>query len=337
MKFLVTGANGHVGLALCELLLQRGHQVRASMRGIDDAEKSGPLRKLGVELAEADVLDSAAMEKAAAGLDGMFHVAAVYKLVVKDPERELMRPALVGAENALRAAKKAGMKRVVLTSSTVAVGTRRSSPERPLDERDWNDNAQAPYSLAKTRAERRAIELANELGVELVAVNPSGVLGPGFHRHTPSTSSIRACLTGELPVAPPFRGGYVDVRDVAMGHALAMATPNANGRYLLSTRCLDIIQLCRLVKEQEPKAKIPMGVLPKWMLPMARGFDAMMAGMKGTPRQLSADMTEEFSDLTLEFDTSRAQRELGWKPLPFEQTLGDTIRWIQERNPPLWS
>jgi dihydroflavonol-4-reductase len=337
MKFLVTGANGHVGLALCELLLQRGHDVRGSMRGAADAEKSDPLRKLGVEPVEADVLDGPALEKAATGMDGMFHVAAVYKLVAKDPEREILAPAIQGAENALRAAKKAGMKRVVLTSSTVVVGTRRTSPERPLDERDWNDHAVGPYPRAKTRAERRAVELAQELGLELVAVNPSGVLGPGFHRHTPSTSPVRACLLGELPFAPPFRGGYVDVRDVAMGHALAMANPSATGRYVLNTRCLDIIELCRLVKEQDAKARVPMGVLPKWMLPMARGFDALMASTKGAPRQLSAEMTEEFSDRTVEFSANRAQSELGWKPRPIEETLGDTIRWIHQRRPPLWS
>jgi dihydroflavonol-4-reductase len=307
------------------------------MRNAADAEKSGPLRKLGVEIVEADVLDAPSMDRAAEGMEGLFHVAAVYKLVVKDPDKELMQPSLQGAETAVRAAKKAGVRRVVLTSSSTAVGTRRSSPDRALDERDWNDHTVSPYPLAKTRAERRAVELGQELGVDVVAVNPCGVLGPGFYRHTPSTAPIRAELNGELPAAPPFRGGYVDVRDVASAHNQAMDTAAAKGRNLIHARCLDIIELARLVKLCEPSARVPSMVLPSWSMPMIRGFDWVMHKTRGVPRQISAEMIDEFGDLTVDFDSSRAQRELGWKPRPFEQTVADTVHWIQTQKPPLWS
>lgn len=336
MKVLVTGANGHVGFTLASLLVERGHQVRASMRNAADPEKSAPLRKLGVEVVEADILDPAAMERAAAGVEGLFHVAAVFQMVVTDPQNTLIRPAVEGVENALRAAKRAGLRRVVLTSSTVAVGTRRPA-DRPIDERDWNDGAHAPYAVAKVRAERRAVELAKELDVDLVAVNPTAILGPGFHRHTPSTAPIRAMLEGDMPVAPPVRAGYVDVRDVALGHLQAMENERASGRYILNARALTMLELAGLVGQVEPGAKVPRRMLPPWAVPMIVFFDWIMAAARGTPRLASNTLLEENGDLTLEFDSSRAQRELGWKPRPVEESVADTVRWIQEHNPPLWS
>ena len=191
MRALVTGAAGHLGTSLTELLVARGHQVRAALRGSDDPKKTGPLRKLGVEVVEADVLDAAAVERAAQGMDALFHLAAVFRFVTDDPDA-IIEPAVRGAEHALRAAKKAGIGRVVLTSSAVAVGTRRLQ-DRPLDERDWNDAATNAYGRAQTLAELRADAQLTERSA-------------GRSRRWTSCASTRpACSVQASPATRPSR------------------------------------------------------------------------------------------------------------------------------------
>ncbi len=334
MKVLVTGASGHVGFALTHLLVDKGYEVRAAMRGSADEEKSAPLRSLGVEVVEADILDRAAMEHAMAGVEGLFHVAAVYRMVVEDPERDLIRPALEGAENALRAAKRAGVRRVVLTSSTVAVGA--DGKGRPLTEDDWNDDAVNPYARAKTLAERRAWEVADDLGLDLVCINPSGVLGPYFYRHTPTTLPLHAMLRGEYPLAPPMSMAYVDVRDVATAHLLAFENPAAQGRYIASTETHTMAEVGRAINELAHTDKAPTRTMPMWMMSGARLMDWASHKMRGTPRMLSAGIVEEFANKSVEYDNTRIRSELDWSPTPFEQTLPDTLRWITEKRPATW-
>lgn len=331
MKALVTGAAGHLGVALTELLVARGHQVRASMRGSSDAMKSAPLRKLGVEVVEADILDAAAMERAAQGMDALFHLAAVFRFVTDDAEA-IIRPAVQGAEHALRAAKAAGIGRVVLTSSAVAVGTR-SLPDRPLDERDWNDAAKNAYGRAKTMAERRAWALAEEIGVELVCLNPTCLLGPGFTRHTPMTLPVAQMVFGEAPVTVAIAANYVDTRDVAAAHLAAFETPAAKGRYVLSGERKHAIELARALKALVPGAKPPSLELPRALLPLALAGDWLVHQVTKAPRMLSRDMLEDYTDDRVEYSSARAAAELGFSARPFEESLVDTARWIQEHRP----
>ncbi len=331
MKALVTGAAGHLGTALTELLVARGHHVRASLRGSDDPKKSGPLRKLGVEVVEADILDAAALARAAHGMDALFHLAAVFRFVTDDPE-EIIRPAVQGAEHALRAAKQAGIRRVVLTSSAVAVGTRRLR-DRPLDERDWNDAATNAYGRAKTMAERRARQLADEIGVELVCLNPTCLLGPGFARHTPITLPIAQMIFGEAPVTVAIAANYVDTRDVAAAHLAAMERPGAAGRYVLSGARKRAIELARALKELVPGAKPPSVEVPKALLSLAVAGDWLLHKATKAPRLLSRDMLEDYVDDQVEYSSARAAAELGWRARPFTESLVDTAAWITAHRP----
>lgn len=334
MRALVTGCNGHLGAALVELLVTSGHQVRGSMRGIGDEKKTAPLKKLGVELVEADVLDAAALERACEGIEVVFHLAAVFRFVVDDPQRDLIDPAVKGAEFALRAAKKAGVRRVVLTSSSVAVGHRHL--DRRLDERDWNDGATNPYAKAKTLAERKAWELAKELSLDLVCINPVGLLGPGFARHTPMTLNLANMIDGKLPAVPPFVSTYVDNRDAAQAHVLAAENPKASGRYLVANEALMMLELAQRLKAVWPEAKVPTRVLPRWAFPFARFFDWAMNKTRGVPRQLSSDVIEEYGDPLVRYSAARAQSELGWNPRPFDETLRETAEWIAKTRPAAW-
>ncbi|MBI1946859.1 MAG: NAD-dependent epimerase/dehydratase family protein [Deltaproteobacteria bacterium] len=335
MKALVTGAAGHLGTALTELLVARGHQVRAAVRGSGDAVKSGPLKKLGVEVVEADILDAAAMERAAEGMDALFHLAAVFRFVADDAEA-IIRPAVQGAEHALRAAKKAGIRRVVLTSSAVAIGTR-ALPDRPLDERDWNDAATNAYGRAKTLAERRAWQLAKELGVDLVCINPTCLLGPGFTRHTPITYPIGQWVFGEAPVTVPMGADYVDTRDVAAAHLAAFETASASGRYLVSGVRKQAIEVARELRALRPQTKPARYELPKALLPVARAADWLLSKTGKVPQQLSHDMLADYLDDTVEYSSARAAAELGWRARPFAESLTDTADWILANRPAPYS
>ena len=334
MRVLVTGANGHLGLALTAQLVEAGHRGRASSRGATVKARAAPLQALGVEVDEADVLDAAAMERAAQDVEVVFHLAAPFRFVVKDPQRELIAPALRGAENALVAAHKAGARRVVMTSSTVTLGGKHR--DRPLDERDWNDDAVNSYAIAKTLAERNAWRVAKQRGVDLVCINPCAMMGPGFVRHTPNTLPIASLLAGEIPLAPPFCGNYVDVRDVARAHILAAETATASGRYVLGGTHLRFLDLGKQVKTLRPAAKVPTRELPTLLFPVARMMDFVLHKTRGLPRQLSADFIEEYRDGRVTFSAARAQRELGWSARPFAETLHDTVEWIERHRPPSW-
>ena len=232
-RVLVTGANGHVGYTLCQHLVANGYSVRASIRNPDNAATASPLEALGCDIVGLDILDESQFVAAMDGVAGTFHVAAAYKNVPKNPELEVIRPAVVGARNAVAAAAKVGVQRLVLTSSAVAIGPGRIG-ELPRTEADWNDSAKLPYAIAKTRAEREAWQLAEELNVDVVSVNPPIVVGPGFHRHTESTMIFQHLIDGTFPAVPLWYASTVDARDVATGQRLAFEQADAKGRYILS-------------------------------------------------------------------------------------------------------
>ena len=169
---LVTGANGHVGVVLTKFLVERGYNVRASVRDKNNPELISHLSPLNVEIVELDLMKPETIENAMEGREGLFQVAAVYKSWAKNPQEEIIDPSIIGGINALKAARKANVKKVVFTSSTAAVG--RSGPKgRALNEDDWNDKSKHPYSYAKTEAERRAWEYANAVDMNVVVINPN--------------------------------------------------------------------------------------------------------------------------------------------------------------------
>jgi len=330
---LVTGANGHVGFNLVQLLVERGYRVRAGVRSVDDPAKTEPLRVLGVELVEADLDRPATLDAAAAGTDGVFHVAAVFRMWAKDPQREIVDASVQGGLAMLRAAQAAGVKKVIFTSSIAAVGLE-SPRDRCLTEDDWNTTARHPYVVAKTEAEKAAWQFARESGLNLVAIHPGTILGPGFHRHTPSTEIVGRILTWRLPVALPFGSSYVDVRDVALAHLLAYENPAAAGRYVVANGpFVPMAELMRLIHQTEPSVSANPWNLPGWLL-----YGAVLGDWLGhvalrRPRQLTRDMLREFARKHVAFSHAKAARELGWQPRDFAGCVADTVAWIREKRP----
>jgi dihydroflavonol-4-reductase len=328
-RVLVTGANGHVGYNLVKLLAASGYPVRATVRDPNDAEKTRPLRELGVELVSADLMKPETLTPAMEGVDGLFQVAAVYKVFAQDPQREIVEPSVIGGLNALRAAKAAGVRKAVFTSSIAAVGSD-APPDRPLNENDWNDRAVSPYFIAKTQAERKAWEFAKESGLNLVVINPGAIIGPGFWRHTPSTLMFELILRRQMPFALPTGFTFVDVRDVAKAHLLAYERDDAHGRYLACDRFFTMPELMEFLNEMDPTLKAPRRTAPRFVLPILPTLEWLQHAFTGAPRQLTREMVVELGGRRQFASGERLRRELDWQPLDFAQSMKDTLAWIRQ-------
>jgi dihydroflavonol-4-reductase len=304
-RVLVTGANGHIGFNIVQQLLDKGYQVRAMVRDRNDPAKAGHLQNLNIELVEAVSASNA---------------------------KEVMDPSTKGAENILRAAAAAGIKKVVSTSSVAAVGgTPEGGPERT--EEDWNEDASDPYSMAKTEGERVAWHVAEECGLNLVTINPSMVMGPGFHRHTPSTRFLGMLEAGMMPMALPFGIAIVDVRDVASAHILAYESEVAKGRYIVSTANMQAIDIIASVGRQFPDIKAPTKIMPKFLVSTMPFMDFLMHLFMRIPRSITKEVLAEIKGKEFRVSTLKLQNELGWQPkFDVDTCLKDTINWMRQNK-----
>lgn len=244
---LVTGGNGYLGTQLIAALLREGREVRAAVRSLDAGDgvraavRRGAADDSGLELVAADLTSDDGWPAAVAGVEEVHHVASpIPPAQPKDPD-ELIVPAREGTLRVLTAARDAGVRRVVLTSSFAAVGYS-PKPVRDYTEEDWTDPdapGLAPYPRSKAVAERAAWDFIRSEGgdTQLVAVNPTFIAGPSLVAALRSTMSLfKGIIEGTMPALPRQRFGIVDVRDVAAAHVTAMALPDAAGkRYLLLT------------------------------------------------------------------------------------------------------
>jgi len=327
---LVTGATGHLGYNLVRHLRDHGYAVRAGVRNSADRVRNAPLIDLGVELVDADLDRPDTLAAAAEGVEGVFQVAAVVQFWAKDPEREIIEPSVNGGLNVLEAARAAGVKRVVFTSSLAAIGIH-STEENPLTEDDWNQNPLTAYAVAKTRAERRAWEFAEQHGLDMVVINPTTIIGPGVYRHTPITLMMDMVLRGWVPFVLPSDTSYVDARDIASGMRLAFENPDASGRYLLSADFVPMVELMRLMEEGVPGVRTPRRVFPLKLLPLLVAGDYLAAKLLKWDRQITREMLPEFAGKTMYCSSAKAIGELGWSPRAISDSVADTVRWIQRQ------
>jgi len=327
---LVTGANGHLGYNLVQQLLARGYRVRAGVRDPADSGKIAPLVALGAAPVAAELSDREALNDAARGVAGVFHVAAVLQMWARNPDEEILRPTVEGMRNVLEAAARARVRRVVVTSSIAAVGVE-GTLERPLTESNWHERATTPYAIAKTRAERLAWQLAERDGLDVVSVIPATIIGPGFHRHTPITRLFELVLRGWMPVALPADTSYVDVRDVAAAEIAAFETPSASGRYIASADFVPMRELLQLIALRAPEVRVPRTVLPIRLLPPLIAIDWLVNKLFSVPRQLTSEMFDEFAGRRTICSAARSERELGWRPRSIAESVGATVDWVRAR------
>ncbi len=330
-KVLVTGGNGHLGYNLIKLLVDRGYKVRTSVRDKTDFKKVGHLQSLNVEIVEMDLMKPETMYPAVKGVDGVFHVASPFKIISKKPEEEVIDPIVNGYLNILKASKDEGVKKFILTSSVVAIGTI-CSGENPLTEETWNKKPVNPYSKAKTQAEKIAWDFSNTNSLNMIAILPATIIGPYFHRHTPSTILFERLLKGELPFILPFTFNFVDVRDVAKIHLSAYEDKNAKGRYIVSNKTLSLSELFQIVHSIYPDIKIPGRKLSNNLLYVAPLFDYIYSAFTGKERLLSLDLIKEYANKIQSYSNEKIVKEFSFSPIPIEETIKDTIEWMVNAN-----
>lgn len=328
-KVLVTGGTGFIGAHCILQLLEQGYDVRTSVRSRSrEADVRAMLKQGGAEpgqrlsFAAADLMSDAGWAEAVAGCAYVLHVASPFPPAAPKHEDELIAPAREGALRVLRAARDAGVKRVVLTSSFAAIGYGQKPTDRPFNEGDWTDpngDDVRAYTKSKTLAERAAWDfIAREGGaLELAVVNPVGVFGPVLGAdYSTSILLVQRLMDGAMPGCPRLVFGLVDVRDVASLHLLAMTRPEAKGERFLAVAgdFMTIQEIAKALKARFGAAarRVPTNVLPNWMVRLAAMGDAAVA-------QIVPELGK-YKNATNE----KARRVLGWAPRSNEDAIAAT-------------
>ncbi len=283
---LVTGATGYVAGWLVKKLLEAGLTVHAAVRDPGNREKIAHLDALAakspgqIRYFKSDLLEEGSYGPAMEGCELVFHTASPFTVNVKDPQRQLVDPAVKGTANVLEEANRTpSVKRVVLTSSCAAISTDaidcQDAPNGVLNEEIWNTTASLtyqPYAWSKTLAERKAWEVAGaQVQWDLIVINPSLVMGPTLNAHGTTSESQRLLKQlgdGTMRLGIPDVGiGMVDVRDVADAHFAAGFTPFAAGRYITNGHNTSFLELGQALQEKYGEDyPIPTRALPKWLL-----------------------------------------------------------------------
>ena len=323
---LVTGGSGFVGGHCILQLLAAGHRVRTTVRSLKrEGDVRGTLREGGAEpgdrlsFAAADLESDAGWPQAVAGCEYVLHVASPFPPGIPKHEDELIVPAREGALRVLRAARDAGVARVVLTSSFAAIGYGHPPQETPFNETDWTDPTGGDvraYVKSKTLAERAAWDfIAREGGrLELSVVNPVAVLGPVLGPdYATSIMLVQRLMDGALPGCPRYYIGVVDVRDVADLHLRAMTHPAAKGERFLAVAgdFMSVQDIAKTLKARLGSAarRVPTMLLPNWLVRIAAMRDS-------AARQIVPELGK-MKNATSE----KARRVLGWAPRSNEDAV----------------
>jgi len=315
---LITGGSGFIGSHAILQALDAGHHVRSTLR---DLRREGDVRALltsaGAEAHDrlrffaADLMHDAGWAEAATGCDYALHIASPFPAGIPKHEDELVVPAREGALRALRAARDAGVRRVVLTSSFAAIGYGHPEQQAPFDETTWTnlDGPVAAYIKSKTLAERAAWDFIGREGggLELAVVNPVGVFGPVLGAdYATSIQLVQRLMDGALPGCPKLRFGVVDVRDVVDLHLRAMSAPAANGERFLAVAgdFMRVQEMALALKARlgDAARKVPTRELPSWLVKLVALADP-------TVRQILPDL-DKYKNATAD----KARRVLGWSP-----------------------
>jgi dihydroflavonol-4-reductase len=324
---LVTGGSGYLGGWCLVELLRGDYAVRTTVRDLGrEAEVRARVESqvdAGDRLAffAADLLSDDGWEQAVQGCDYVLHVASPFPLAQpKDPD-ELIVPAREGTLRVLRAALDAGVGRVVVTSSVAAVRGSVDHSQVPLTEEDWTDpdGEITPYTRSKTIAERAAWELVKERGEseKLAVVNPGAILGPVFSDdRSPSLELVNRLLNG-MPGTPRIGFNVVDVRDVVDLELKAMTAPEAGGeRFIAVARFQWMSEVAAVLRDRlgPAAAKVPKRAVPDFVVRLMGIFDPSIRSIAGQLGQ------------RVELSSAKAERILGWKPRPVDETIVDCAR-----------
>jgi dihydroflavonol-4-reductase len=324
MKLLVTGASGFIATHIVQQLLARGHQVRGTVRSLHKAKDTEHLRGLPgaserLELFEADLLTPGAFDAAALGCDAILHTASPYVLDAKDPQRDLVDPAVNGTRNVLLAAQKSpSVRRVVVTSSMAAI-TDEPDSDHVLTEADWNTKSSLDrnaYYYSKTLAERAAWSFVDEQkpAFDVVTINPFLVIGPSLSPGLNTSNQLFVdLLSGVYPGIMNLTWGFVDVR--------AVENEAARGRYITAGDTMAMRALVELLGEH---GWAKGHKLPKLGMDCAAGDFTVRLSSYLQPKGIGSYLRTHVGRVP-RYDTSKAQNELGIKFRPAAASVLDTL------------
>lgn len=320
---LVTGVSGYLGQQCAAELLRQGYDVRGTVRSLAKADLvRSALAKVtdradDLVFVEADLLNDLGWADAMADVDFVLHVASPFIMGEPDHPDELIKPAVEGTTRVLNAAMAAGVQRTVLTSSTVAINSDRTSGTSGPG--DWADpDNVGTYAKSKILAERAAWDLTRaQTGpdvMELTVINPGGIMGPSLTGETTgaSTAMIADMIGGKMPMVPDISISMADVRDVAKMHVAAMTNPQAPGRRFVvaSEKPIKMIDVAAALKRAGYE-KVSTRRAPTLLLKMMAPFNSDVKGMIS------------FLGKSVEIDNSETRAILRWEPTPFETSLTD--------------
>ncbi|OZA13997.1 MAG: dihydrokaempferol 4-reductase [Rhodobacterales bacterium 17-64-5] len=284
---LLTGVSGFIAKHVALKLLNAGYDVRGTVRRLDRADEVrsavAPHLTAGagtLSFVQADLESDAGWDDAVRGVSAVVHTASPFPIAQPKDENVLIRPAVEGTERVLNAAAAAGVTRIVLTSSTVAVFDEGRHQDLQ-DEANWCDldlPSTSAYAKSKTLAERKAWEIAKAKGLQLTTINPGVVLGPPLDEHYGSSMElVERIMKGKDPAMPDLGFAAVDVRDVAEMHLRALQKPETAGkRYLATAGSLTMPEMGRILKDAYPTRRIPTMIAPLILLRVMALFDAQL-------------------------------------------------------------
>jgi len=319
---LVTGGTGFVGEAIVRRLVADGRSVRGLTRSDAGAER---LTALGVEPVLGDILDEPSLRAAADGCETVYHVAGLNAFCLPDPS-DLDRMNVEGTHHMVRAAAAAGVRRLVYTSSAATIGEAHGSVGR--EDSPHRGTFLSHYERSKWEAERVALATARGAGLHLVCVNPASVQGPGRTRGT--AKLLLGYLNGTLKALIDSRMSVVDIDDCAAAHLLAERAGAAGERYIVSGATLTVREAMDVMGRVAGIRDDPR-VLP----PPAAMAAAAVVGAIGRVRRRRAPFCREMMRTLLHghaYDGGRAERELGVRYTPLEETLRRTLLWYRDNG-----
>jgi len=325
-RVLVTGVTGYIGQHCAAELLRQGYEVVGTIRSRSKADttRSAIARAADVEnlsFAEADLLSDKGWSEAMKGCTYVLHVASPFLMAEPKDENELIAPAVEGTRRVIGAAQLAGVKRLVLTSSTFAIIAGKDSGQYgPGDWSDTDANIGA-YAKSKTLAERAAWESAKGGNMELTVINPGAVFGPslGAKIDGQSVTMMTKMITGKIPMIPDMAMGMVDVRDVAKLHVAAMTAKGAAGKRFIACTAepVEMATVAQVLREAGYK-KAPSMKAPTFLLKFMSKFDPEAKGML------------PFVGRKASYDNSATFNVLKWKPTPMATSFREMAASISK-------
>ena len=325
MKVLVTGATGFIGGNLARELRRRGYQVKALVR---PGSNTLTIENTGVETVPGDILDEASLDRAMAGCRAVFHCAAAYTFWSRDP-RAIYRTNVDGTATVLAAARRAGVEKVVYTSTVSTIGLvpgGQATEDSPVDP----DHLVGNYKKSKYQAEQVALEMAAR-GTPVVVVNPTATVGPWDVRPTPTGRLVLDFLRGRIPVYLETGMNLVDVEDVAVGHILALEKGQTGQRYLLGHRNLTLKEVLGLLQDLTGRPA-PRWKVPHWLALAAGYVDQAVEGVLLRREPVIPLEGLKVARQPMYVNCQKAVRELGLPQSPVDLALEKAVQWFTDHG-----